>query len=102
MRCTVCQIRDRQLRFFGHVARFPATDPAHRILHDLVYQRVPDDGEWIRAVGRPRVSWVSQLSNILGGGVGPAQAWSRAKGREAGWRGILKGTAPHYCECSHT
>ena len=28
-----CLIRERQLRFYGHVVRFPMDDPAHRILN---------------------------------------------------------------------
>ena len=27
-----CMIRERQMRLYGHVARFPADDPAGRIL----------------------------------------------------------------------
>ena len=35
-------VRERQLRLYGHVARLPAVDPAHRILSC----RDPDGGEY--------------------------------------------------------
>ena len=32
LRQVTCIVRERQLRFYGHVARLPAEDPAHQIL----------------------------------------------------------------------
>ena len=32
LRQVTCIVRERQLRLYGHVARLPAEDPAHRIL----------------------------------------------------------------------
>ena len=32
LRQVACIVRERQLRLYGHVARLPAEDPAHRIL----------------------------------------------------------------------
>ena len=32
MRFVTCIVRERQLRLYGHVARFPDADPAHQIL----------------------------------------------------------------------
>ena len=32
LRQVTCLVRERQLRLYGHVARLPAEDPAHRIL----------------------------------------------------------------------
>ena len=32
MRLVTCIVRERQLRLYGHVARFPDADPAHQII----------------------------------------------------------------------
>ena len=32
LRFVTCIVRERQLRLYGHVAHFPDTDPAHKIL----------------------------------------------------------------------
>ena len=32
MRFVTCIVRERQLRLYGHVDRFPDADPAHQIL----------------------------------------------------------------------
>ena len=45
----ICLIRERQLRFYRHVVRFPMDDPAQRILN------AKDPVEW----GRPN-SWLAQ------------------------------------------
>ncbi len=45
-----CLVRERQLRFYGHVARFPACDPVNRILS------AKDPVGWRRPMGRPRAS----------------------------------------------
>ena len=54
-----CLIRERQLRFYGHVVRFPNVDPAHRIL------TAKDPGDWKRRRGRPRASWLAQLGDHM-------------------------------------
>ena len=51
----ICTIRDRQLRLYGHLARFPQDDPAHQVVS------VRDNPGWRRPVGRPRKSWLGQI-----------------------------------------
>ena len=53
--------RERRLRFYGHVVRFPEDDPAHRI------PKSKDPAGWNRRRGCPRVSWLSQLENYMEG-----------------------------------
>ena len=46
-----CLIRERQLRFYGHVVRFPMDDPARRILTlppKAVILTAMDPAEWNR------------------------------------------------------
>ena len=74
-----CVIRQRQLRFYGHVARYDDRDPAHRIL------KARDPVGWVRRVGHPRCSWLRQLEGNLWGGMGPALAWSTARRRPLEW-----------------
>ena len=45
MRFVTCIIREHQLRLYGHVARFPDTDPAHQILS------ARESREWRRPMG---------------------------------------------------
>ena len=54
-----CLIRERQLRFYGHVVRFPMDDPAHRILN------AKDPVEWNRRRGRPNSSWLAHLGDHM-------------------------------------
>ena len=54
-----CLIRERQLRFYGHVVRFPMEDPAHRILN------ARDPVGWNRRRGRPNQSWLAQLGGYM-------------------------------------
>ena len=92
-----CLIRERQLRFYGHVARFPPVDPAHRIL------AARDPVGWTRPVGRPRASWLGQLRGYLTGwSMGPAHAWTTARRRPEEWK--RKVDAAKCCRgtCSHT
>ena len=51
----ICTIRDRQLRLYGHLARFPQDDPAHQVVS------IRDNPGWRRPVGRPRKSWLGQI-----------------------------------------
>ena len=44
-----CWIRERQLRFYGHVVRFPMDDPAHPILN------AKDRVEWNNQRGVPLI-----------------------------------------------
>ena len=58
-RSVTCIIRERQLRLFGHVARFPVSDPAYRIL----FSEIPSC--WRRPRGRPRANWLKQIDESL-------------------------------------
>ena len=75
-------VRQRQLRLYGHVARYPEADPAHRVVS------VRDNPEWRRPRGRPRSSWLEQVGRsceeILGMGRGPA--WRLARRDPPAWR----------------
>ena len=48
------QVRERQLRLYGHVARLPVKDPAHRIFFR-------DPRGWTMPRGRLQVSWLRQV-----------------------------------------
>ena len=52
MKHVTCIVRERQLRHFGHVARFPDTDPVHRCLTCTC------PTGWTRPRGRPRHTWL--------------------------------------------
>ena len=60
-----CLIRERQLRFYGHVVRFPMDDPAHRILN------AKDPVGWNRRRGRPNSSWLAHEGMVNWPGAGP-------------------------------
>ena len=49
----------RQLSMFGHVARLPAVDPAHRVLS------CGNPPSWRRGRGRPQLTWLRQLDQVL-------------------------------------
>ena len=53
-------IRRRRLRLFGHVARLDDNIPAKIILSDAS-QRPPTN--WSRPRGRPKISWLRQVSD---------------------------------------
>ena len=59
MRFVICLVRERQLRLYGHVARFPDADRAHQILS------ARESHEWRRSMGRPRASWLQQVDRHL-------------------------------------
>ncbi len=75
-------VRQRQLRLYGHVARFPEADPAHQVVS------ARDNPEWRRPRGRPRNSWLEQVDRscreMLGMGRGPA--WRLAWRNPPVWR----------------
>ena len=91
-------VRERQLRLYGHVARLPDIDPAHRVLS------VRDNPVWRRPRGRPRNSWLGKVDGscreLLG--MGKVAAWGLARGDRPGWRRrVSEATrppayAPHY------
>ena len=75
-------IRDRQLRLYGHLARLPEDDPAHRVVSTR------DDPRWRRPVGRPRRSWLGQIEQTCQEEVemGRAPAWRLAKRNPRRWK----------------
>ena len=79
MGMVTCLIRERQLRFFGHVARFPDDDPAYRILS------ARDPVGWVRRQGGQYASWLRQLRANLMGGMGQSQALTVARKDPRGW-----------------
>ena len=96
MSCVTCQIRMRQLRFFGHVARFQPTDPANKILS------AGEPRGLTRPVGRPRKQWLEQLKQHLENVrvTGPASARTYARSSAELWRKVgeakrLPGECPH-------
>ena len=59
MRFVTCIVRERQLRLYGLVARFPDADPAHQILS------AREAREWRRPMDRLRASWLQQVDRHL-------------------------------------
>ena len=97
MRFVTCIVRERQLRLYGHVARFPVDDPAHQILS------VREPCEWRRPMGHPRASWLQQVDQHLEElGLGQASAWGMSRRRLLEYR--RKVDAATHCSgtCSHT
>ena len=74
MRFVTCIVCERQLRLYGHVARFPDADPAHQILS------AREPREWMRPVVQPCASWLQQVDRHLKEmGMGQASAWGMAR-----------------------
>ncbi len=75
-------VRESQLRLYGHVARLPDVDPAHRVLS------VRDNPRWRRPRGRPRKSWLGKVDRscreLLR--MGRMVAWGIARRDHPGWR----------------
>ena len=61
MRLTTCIIRERQVRLYGPVARFPASDPTGWILS----AREPAGRTPL--VGRPHDTWLRQMDRHFAG-----------------------------------
>ena len=81
MRFVTCIVDERQLRLYGHVARFPDADSAHQILS----AREPH--EWRRPMGQPCASWLQQVDQHLKEmGMGQASAWGMARWRPLEYR----------------
>ncbi len=78
-------VRERQLRLYGHVARLPDVDPAHRVLS------VRDNPEWRRLRERPRNSWLGKNDRSCWDrlGMDRAAAWEFARGNRLGWRRLV-------------
>ena len=75
-------VRQRQLRLYGHVARYPEADPACRVVS------VRDNPTWRRPRGRPQNSWLRQVDascwELLG--IGREPAWRLARRDRQEWR----------------
>ncbi len=75
-----CIVSQRQLRLYGHVARYPYVDHAHRVVS------VGDHPEWRRPRGRPHSSWLNQVDvscqEELSMGKGPAWRLAQNDPRE--------------------
>ena len=99
IRFVTCIVREhqRQLRLYGHVARFPDADPPHQILS------VREPREWRRPMRRPRASWLQQVDRHLKEmGMGQASAWGMARRRLLEyWRKVDAATRCSRA-CSHT
>ena len=52
-------VLEHQLRLYGHVARLPAEDPAHRILS------CRDRRGWTMSRGPPHAPWLRQVESYL-------------------------------------
>lgn len=77
-----CIVRQRQLRLYGHVARYPEVDPAHRVVS------VRDNPVWRRPRGRPQLSWLEQVDESCGEllRMGRGPAWRLARRNPRVWR----------------
>jgi hypothetical protein len=96
-RFVTCTIRERQLRLYGHVARFPETDPAHRILS------ARDKRGWKRSRGRPRASWLRQVDGYFAEmGTGRVSAWTMAIRRPREYRKKVDAATRCHGACPHT
>ena len=98
MSCVTCQIRLRQLRSFGHVMRFPPTDPAHKILC------AGEPKGWRRPRGRPSKRWLEQLEeNLVNVRVtGLASARTYAKRSAGEWKRKVDAAKRLPDACPHT
>ena len=92
-----CLMRERRLRFYGHVVCFPMDDLAHRILN------AKDPAEWNRRRGRPNSSWLAQLGDHMKEwSMGPAQARAVAQSRPREWSRKVSAAKCRRGTCSHT
>ena len=97
MRFVTCIVREHQLRLYGHVAHFPDTDPAPKILS------ARESPEWRRPMGRPRALWLEQVDRHLEEiGMGQASAWGMARRRPLEYRRKVDAATRCSGACSHT
>ena len=61
MRPNTCMIPECQMRLYGHLARFPASDPAGRILS------AREPAGRTRPVGHPYDTWLRQMDRHFAG-----------------------------------
>ena len=92
-----CLVRERQLRLFGHVARFPGSDPAHRVLS------AQDPEGWRRPRGRPRATWMQQVGRYLTEmGMDWVSAWELAQEDPKQYRRMVDAARRCCSACPHT
>ena len=97
MRLVTCIVHERQLRVYGHVARFPDADPAHQVLS------ARESREWRRPMGRPCASWLQQFDQHLTEmEMGQASAWEMVKWRPLEYRRKVDAATRCSGACSHT
>lgn len=97
MRLATCLIRERKMRFYGHMARLPTTDPAYQILS------AKTSGMWRRPRGRPRATWLRQIDCLCQElGMGRELAWGLAKRNPEGFRSRVNAAMRCSGVCSHT
>ena len=97
MRFVTCIGRERQMRLYVHVARFPYADPAHKILS------AREPREWRRPMGRPRSSRLQQVDQHLKVmGMGQVSAWGMARQRPLEYRRKVDAATRCSGACSHT
>jgi hypothetical protein len=97
VRLATCLIRERKLRFFGHMARLPTHDPVYQVLS----AKTP--ATWKRPRGRPRATWLNQIDGHCRElGIGRELAWGLAKRDPAGWRSRVNAATRCFGVCSHT
>ena len=98
MKCVNCQIWERQLRFYGHVVRYPPEDPANRILS------ATNPRGWKRPVGKPRARWLEQLGSHLEDVRVTGQAGARSYARRSPeeWSRKVGAAKRRRSACPHT
>ena len=72
VRFVTCIIRERQLRLYGHVARFPEADPAHQILS------ARESREW-------RGQWADHVPRGCSRLISISRRWGWARHLPEGW-----------------
>ena len=97
MRFVIHIVSERQLRLYGHVARFSDADPDYQILS------VRELCEWRRSMGQPRASCLQQVDRYLEEmGMGQESAWRMASWipLESQWK--VDAAMRCFGTCSHT
>ena len=97
MRFVTHIVREHQLRLCGHVARFPAADPAHQILS------AREPREWRRPMGQPRALLLQRVDRHLKEmGMGQASAWGMTRRRLLECQRNVDAATHCSGACSHT
>jgi len=92
-----CVIQERQLRFFGHVARADPKQDHHRVIGASL--RPPS--HWRRPFRCPRTSWMGAIdTDVQSVNIGIHSAWWKASDYTL-WRCIVYTVTLHHGACSH-